>query len=114
MKNINILFLLFCLLAVWQQQSIQNDAVTGIAEINCFSGDDCCLDNNGVEYGILFSVLDEIVEDQDVKTWVIGNRRNASLFQSSYVVLAEYRKQSLTPFLLLQHYTNLPPPAYVS
>ncbi len=102
------------MLAVWQQQSIQSDAVKGITEINYFSGDDCCLNDNGVEYGVLFSVLDEIAEDQDVKTWVTVNRRNVRLFQSKYVVLAEYCKQERTSCLLLQHYTNLPPPAFVS
>jgi hypothetical protein len=101
-------------LAVWQQQSIQSDAVKGAAEINYFSGNDCCLNDNGVEYGVRFSVLDEIAEDQYVKTWVTVNRRNFRFFQFKHVVLAEYCKQERSSCLLLQHYTNLPPPAFAS
>jgi len=98
------------LLAIWQQQLIQSASEENFIETDSFSAQESWINFDLVDYELGASVLEEISEDQDFNSGWMKSWRGATLFQFNNFVSCGYANRELTSLLLLQRYTNLPPP----
>ncbi|MCY1723521.1 hypothetical protein OU798_24430 [Prolixibacteraceae bacterium Z1-6] len=110
MKYIQILISFFCLFAIWQQQAGTNNNADSFAIIGSEQESWMYIESADIELSV--SVLDEVVEVQDAKIGLCKNRRGLQNFQIHSFVSLKFTNQDFSQLLLLQHYTNLPPPLH--
>uniref|UniRef100_UPI003216F3B2 hypothetical protein n=1 Tax=uncultured Draconibacterium sp. TaxID=1573823 RepID=UPI003216F3B2 len=111
-KYIHTFVLLVCFLVVWQQPTEVNNQGKCISENKFVLEPDSWLVADSPDIELSFSILDEITEDQDTEAGFYKNRRGIRLFRDYSFISIPNCRGKFMQLLLLQHYTNLPPPKY--